>query len=280
MMTLSIVPQDSQLGNLIAAMNNADGLPLTNKAMESLAIAITRTWQLKVGPGKKINRPKRINPFTWRISSDDKVVHWLEVGLPAYDMRRTHPFGKKGRVTKPKLGPGGKVISQWKVKNKDGSYRTVMAGSPYLIVPFFHKTSAKGGEKRRLGDVYRDVLKQTKAEGFQRSTVTTSANQSSKASPNAFGEMIQRAEYDWGSRIKLPEEPENQNLQDMVVMNQQKQTQYMTFRVVSVNSPASTWQHPGIQAKHHLENTVRESEEVVKESLDTALKGDLGDNSI
>lgn len=283
MMTLNIVPQDDVLVNLLATMRGVGsgaGLENSRRALKGLAQAVSTKWQMKVGSKNTINRPEEINPFTQRVSSDNNVVHWLEEGLPAYDMRQTHTRGKKSRVVKPRLGPGGKLITQWKVKNPDGSYRTVTAGSPYLIIPFSHDTKSKGSVNKSLGDVYKDVKRQTGADNFKRSTVTKSPVDSNTSSPNVFGDMVKRAEYDWGSKIEFPDEPEFDNLQGMVAMNEPKQSQFMTFRVVSVNSPASSWQHPGIKARHYLKNILEEGQDEIRNVLEEALGRDFGNNII
>jgi hypothetical protein len=282
---MSVVPKDDVLINLLAGLRrtgSGSGLQNTHIAFEVMAKAVQTKWQMTVGSKYKIEKPKRIDPFTIRVESEEKMVHWLEYGLPAYDMRQTHTSGAKSRVVKPKYGAGGKLITQWKVKNPDGTYRMVVAGSRYAIIPFFHdtKTKSEEGAQKTLGDVYNNVRKQVKTEGFKRSSVTKSPADSNTQSPNAMGEMVKRAEYDWGSRVEFPDEPEYDNLQGMVVMNSPKQSSYMTFRVVSTNSPASSWQHPGIEARHHLKKILEEGQEQIRNVLREALGRDFGSNII
>lgn len=288
MIGVSVVPMDSNLIELLASMENiGSGADLvnTNEALNQVSNMIARQWGDKVGrdtQGRSKIQIDKSSPTSRKVYSRDKLVHWLEVGLPGYDMRQTHTKGKKSRVVKPRIGPGGKIITQWKVKNPDGSHRTVMAGSSYLIIPFFHKWKhGKGTESnKKLADYRYSIGKQMKTEGFQRSSIVTSAEDSSKVSPNYWGEKIKRAEYSWGSKVKFPDTPENANLQGMVAMDQstkkKKQTGFMTFRVVSVNSPAGSWWHPGIKARHHLENIVNEGKEVITQVIQDGLKRDFG----
>lgn len=278
MMTLSIVPNDPQLVELIAALNNIGsgvGFRNTERALSAISGSVARAWQSEVGSDRRIQRNK-ITPFSHEVYSEDKMVHWLEKGLKPFDMRMTHPFGKKSRRVKPRM-VNGKMVQQWEATRKDGSKYTVAAGDQYLIIPFRHKTKGKaGGKKKTLADVYPEVQKTMGMEDFQRSTVTKSPAKSGKQSPNAWNEMVKRAEYSWGSRLEFPEAEEFKNLQGMVVMGPAKQSQFMTFRVVSVNSQNGTWQHPGIKARHYLENIVKRGEAKIQTVISESLSKDLG----
>jgi len=102
-----------------------------------------------------------------------------------------------------------------------------------------HRTKggkSEAGQSKTLEDVYPEVQKMM-GEDFQRSKVTKSAEGSGKVSPNFWGESVERAEYSWGSRMSFPELDEFKNLQGMVVMGDSKQSSFLTFRVISVNSP-------------------------------------------
>ncbi len=277
MMTLSIVPSDPQLVELIGALNaigSGVGLRNTERALSAITGAVARAWQSEVGSDRRIQREKK-SPFSHEVYSDDKMVHWLEKGLMPFDMRMTHPFGKKSRRVKPRM-VNGKMVQQWEAKRKDGSKYTVAAGDEYLIIPFRHKTKGiNKSSKKSLADVYPEVKKAMGGEDFQRSKVTKSPAKSGKQSPNAWDEMVKRAEYSWGSRLDFPDNEEFKNLQGMVVMGPPKQSQFMTFRVVSVNSPNGTWMHPGIKARHYLKNIVERGEAKIQTVLSEALKKDL-----
>jgi len=282
MIGISVLPEDNNLIDLLASMEKiGSGADLvnTNIALDQVSNMIAKAWGAKVGR-EKIEIDKT-SPTSRKVFSRDKLVHWLEDGLPGYDMRYTHTKGKKSRVVKPRIGPGGKVISQWKVKNPDGTHRTVMAGSSYLIIPFFHaKKEGKGTTDKKIADFYPDVQRQLKAEGFQKSSVVSSPANSNKVSPNYWGEQVKRAEYSWGSKVQFPDVPENENLQGMVAMDQstkkKNMTGFMTFRVVSVNSPAGSWWHPGIKARHYLENIVNEGKAVIGQVIQDGLARDFG----
>lgn len=279
MMTLSIVPSDPALVELIGAMNatgDGAGLRNTERALSAISGSIARAWQGDVGSKYRI-QTKKESPYNQKIYSEDDMVHWLEKGLPSYDMKATHTKGKKSRVVKPRVGRGGQILTEWKAKRKDGTEYTVHAGDSYLIIPMRHRTKggkSEAGQPKTLEDVYPEVQKMM-GEDFQRSKVTKSAQGSGKVSPNYWGESVERAEYSWGSRMAFPELDEFKNLQGMVVMGDSKQSSFLTFRVISVNSPADSWIHPGIEAKHYLENIVEGGQEKIQNVIEEALKRDF-----
>ncbi len=279
MMTLSIVPSDPALVELIGALNSVGsgtGLKNTERSLAAVSGAVARGWQNSVGSNHRIERRKD-TPFSQTVFSRDKVVHWLEYGLEPYDMKHTHTKGKKSRVVKPRITKSGKMKMSWTQKRKDGSKYTVNAGDSYLIIPFRHMT--KGGKKaegqKSLSELYPKVQQQMKDPDFKRSMVTDSPETSGKVSPNYWGEQINRAKYSWGTRFVFPDTDENKNLQGMVAMGPPKQSQFMTFRVISVNSPVGSWLHPGIKARHYLKNIIDRGQDKIQEVINEALKKDL-----
>ena len=279
MLTLSIVPTDEGMINLIGALNavgSGMGFRKTERALSAITVAVKKSWQNSVGPDHRI-QSKKITPFSHMVFSEDKVVHWLEVGLPAFDMKKTHPYGRKARIVKPRIGKDGKPIFSWTQKRKDGSTYTVHAGDPYLIIPFRHKIKDTGREgKKGLADVYESVQEQMGEESFQRSRVKKSAMKSGKVSPNFYRESVERATYKWGTRIDVPQTEEFSDLQGMAVMGSKKHSQFMTFRIVSVNSPLDSWQHPGIEARHNLQNIMENGSEKIQTVVENAMRQDLG----
>jgi len=255
MLTLSMVPSDPNLVELIGALNSIGsgiGFRHTERALSALSGAVARAWQTSVGSDHRIQR-KKVTPFTHSIYSTDKIVHWLEYGLKPFDMKMTHPFGGKSRVV-------------------------VQAGDMYLIIPFRHRTQNAKGQtgQKTLEDAYSDVKEQMQDESFKRSKVTISAAESGKVEPNYWKFMVQRAQYSWGTPLQFPDIEEYKNLQGLVVMGPKKQSQFMTFRIVSVNSPEGSWMHPGIKARHYLENILNRGQEQMQTVIEDALKKDLG----
>lgn len=276
MMTLSVVPSDPVLIDLITSLNKLGtgmGFRQTERAFRAIATAISRSWQNQVGPGHRIET-RRISPFTYDVFSKDKVVGWMENGLAPYDMKKTHTNGKKSRVVKARRR-GDKIITEWKAKRKDGSTYTVRAGDSYLIIPFRHRTKNRPGTagKMTLTDVYGDVRRQMKSDDFKRSSVIESANPGPQ---QTFSQAINRAKYDWGTRLEFPDKPEFSHLQGMVVMGPPKQSQFMSFRVVSVNSPPGSWLHPGIKARKYLYNIMTDGQQKIQNIIQDALLRDVG----
>jgi hypothetical protein len=277
-MTLSVLPSDPVLVDLIGALNSVGsgaGFRNTERALSAISGSVAKSWQMAVGSDHRIER-KKLTPFSHSVFSRDDVVHWLEYGLAPFDMKMTHTKGQKSRIVKPRKGPDGKLIMSWSQKRKDGTTYTVHAGDPYLIIPFRHRTKGKGkGDQKSLEDVYPEVKRQMQGEDFQRSKVTKSPEKSGKVSPNYWRHAVQRAEYSWGSRFDFPETDEYKNLQGLVAMGSPKQSQFMSFRVVSVNSPAASWLHPGIKARHNLENILKRGQEQIRTVIEEALAKDL-----
>ena len=276
MTTLSIVPTDPALIELIGALNaigSGAGLTTTEHTLTVIANKVAYNWAQQIGDRKKI-KIKKTGAFSREIFSDDKMVHWLEKGLMPFDMRLTHPFGKKSRRVKPRM-VNGKSLSQWEQTRKDGTKYTVAAGDEYLIIPFRHGTT-RGAQKGKKGlkDIYSEVQAQMGGD-FKRSKTTKSAAKSGKQEPNAWDKMIDRAEYSWGSKVVVPDDGEFSNLQGMVVTGPPKHSQFMSFRVVSVNSQNGSWQHPGIKPRNYLENIIREGQINIQSAIEKALSKDL-----
>lgn len=285
MTNLNILPQDPVLVNLIAGLNSIGsmgGLRQTERALGMITDNISRAWQESVGPKHTIER-NQISPFTHIIKTKDQMVLWLEFGLVRFDMKYTHTKGKRSRRVKARR-LGNKLITRWNATRKDGSRYTVNAGDPYLIIPFRHDTrhdpgkDAKGARKgkKTLTDMYSKVQKQMKADDFMRTKVEVSADNSNVKTPNYWYDAIGRAQYSRGTTFSFPEGKEYQHLRGMIATGDSKQSSFMTFRIVSVNSPRTSWIHPGIAAKRYLHNILEESQESIRNIIKDALKKDIG----
>jgi len=277
MIMLQIVPNDSVIADLIASANEmgmASGFTATKKAFDFATTQIKRMWSDAVGPDHKIQLQKH-SPFSTTIFSRDPMVNWLENGLAPYDMKTTHPFGQKSRLVKPRKTKGGKSIMSWMQKGKDGVPYQVNAGDAYLIVPMRHRmdksNKARAGQVG-LNQIYSQLAEMQRIGQFERSEVTVPQSRSMKKEPNIFGQQIRRAEYKWGSRLKLPDIPELEDLQGLVSM---KGGSYMTFRVISVNSPQGSWMNPGIKERKYLHNILSKNQEKMSMIMDMAIKKDL-----
>lgn len=257
MMYLSIVPSDPGLIQFISAINgigNIEGFKTTQDNFENIVNGIASAWRKVTKNKYTINTVKK-SPFAHSIFSTEKMMRFLEEGMPAFDMKDTHPKGKKSRVSKK--------------------------GVPYLIVPFRHGVK-EGGRFQDSGfsQIYNKLLYQIRLGEFKRSIVLKSAQESGKVEKNYWGESVERAEYDWGSRY----EPQITNQ----MTEEQKTTaerlrglvafpgSYMTFRIISENSPEGSWIHPGIKARHYLRDILNGNQEKIKSIIEESIKTDIG----
>lgn len=162
--------------------------------------------------------------FYHTVYTDNRQVEELNKGSKAveYDMKKTHPYGKKSRVTESG-------------KNK---------GVPYLIIPFRWGTpNGKGTKRAHFNNFIPQKNYNTAVKGLKMSKVNTLKNYFEK---NVRGEKIERQGYDWAKFGRLTEEQAwNDRSVGMVRMidtaSKVRKSTYFTFRIISANSKAGTW---------------------------------------
>jgi hypothetical protein len=136
-----------QLARRLPGMFGEGVAPATKAAFDDAAGMIRKMWQdwAMGGPIAGISNIKNPNsalaasiqphengPFDVSIETASPYARRIQEGTPELDMKTTHPYGKKSRVTKS--GP-----------NK---------GIPYLIVPIRWGTpNSKGGKRAHMGNV-------------------------------------------------------------------------------------------------------------------------------
>lgn len=175
--------------------------------------------------------------FDYTVYSDNRQLEQKTHGQKEveYDMKQTHPYGKKSRVSK--------------------------SGVPYLIIPFRWGTPNQKGTKRaHFNNVIPQMNYETSVKGLQMSTV----NEAKKYFEDNFkGESIQRQGYDWAKKGRLKEDQAwNDRSVGMVRMKDVRGSTYFTFRIVSAKSPASSWIYhkdaiPGVDVLAALERTAK-----------------------
>lgn len=186
--------------------------------------------------------------FFHTISSDNRQLEQLQNGQKEveYDMKQTHPYGKKSRVSKK--------------------------GVPYLIIPFRWGTPNQKGTKRaRWNNVIPKAAYETNVKGLEISAV----NEMKKYfEANFHGENIQRQGYDWAKNGRLKEEDAwDDRSVGMVRMKDITGSSYFTFRIVSAKSPASSWIYhkdakPAIKYIEALEAAARpEVEKIIEQGI-------------
>ena len=186
--------------------------------------------------------------FHHTISSDNRQLEQLNEGSKAveYDMKKTHPYGKKSRVSKK--------------------------GVPYLIIPFRWGTPNQKGTKRaRWNNVIPKAAYETNVKGLEISAV----NEMKKYfEANYRGENIQRQGYDWAKKGRLKEEDAwDDRSVGMVRMKDITGSSYFTFRIVSAKSPQNSWIYhkdakPALNYIQALETAARpEVEKIIEQGI-------------
>ena len=190
--------------------------------------------------------------FRHSITSDNRQLEQLNNGSKAveYDMKQTHPYGKKSRVTKTG-------------KNK---------GVPYLIIPFRWGTPNQKGTKRAH---FNNFIPQKNYETSVKALELSAINDLKKYFENNFkGESVERHGYNWAKNGRLTEDQAwDDRSVGMVRMKDVRGSSYFTFRIVSAKSPADSWiyKKKAVNATNYmqaLENAARpEVEKIIEQGL-------------
>lgn len=266
MIEMSLVPNDPELQALVTSLEliSYKAMPATYRAFKMASSLIMYTWKTYAmggpipGGGKRLKNPtggyaksikiRTLTPFMKEIYSDSPVAKFIEDGTKEYDMKKTHPFGPRGRV------------------NKDGD--------AYIIIPFRHGTPKSLSYSKLPEQLYNQIRQAIKNDEITLSSIKKGRR---NKSPNAKEELIPRAKYNWGTRITGTGIPE---LEGMVVMDtstsKSTRSSYMTFRVISVNSPANKWIQRARNGHNLTKYVAQNTNEIVKEMIQAGLKKDLG----
>ena len=177
--------------------------------------------------------------LSYTIYSDSRQLEQKTHGSKEveYDMKQTHPYGKKSRVSKK--------------------------GIPYLIIPFRWGTPNQKGTKRAH---FNNVIPQASYETSVKGLAMSSVNELKKYfEANVRGESIQRQGYDWAKFGRLKEDQawddRSVGMVRMKDMATGKST-YFTFRIISAKSPENSWIYhkdaiPAIDMMNALIRTVK-----------------------
>lgn len=147
--------------------------------------------------------------FEAEIYTESPYMTQIQNGQEEFDMKKTHPYGRRSRVSKK--------------------------GVPYLIVPFRWGTpNDKGGKRARFSNFMEtDIHSLVKSKKkFGRSL----ENGGWHYEKNFAGEEVVRAEYDWGDRLEAAG-----NMNGLVAFPDAKDSTYFTFRIISAKSPEDSW---------------------------------------
>ena len=264
--------------NSVKGMTTA-ALPNTNAAFQAASNKVRQMW---VGfltgsytlPG--IDTPDKVTSAMVRsiqsqnktnetefhhiVFSENRQLEQLDKGTKEveYDMKQTHPYGKKSRVTKTG-------------KNK---------GVPYLIIPFRWGTpNQKGAKRAHFNNFIPQKNYETSVKGLEISSVNALKNYFEK---NFKGENVQRQGYDWAKNGRLTEDQawevvgRNGNVYTsagMVRMKDVTGSSYFTFRIISAKSPAGSWIYhkdakPALNYMTALETAAKpEVEKIIRQGI-------------
>ena len=182
-------------------------------------------------------RAQRNGDFDYTVLSDNRQLEEKTKGRKEveYDMKQTHPYGKKSRVSKK--------------------------GIPYLIIPFRWGTpNGKGTKRAHFNNFIPQKNYETSVKGLNLSAVD-SAKKYFEA--NFKGENIERQGYNWAKNGRLKEDQAwDDRSVGMVRMKDVTGSTYFTFRIVSAKSPAGSWIYhrdakPAVDMMGALERTVK-----------------------
>lgn len=196
-------------------------------------------------------RERRNGSFDYTVFSDSQQLEKKVKGQKEveYDMKQTHPYGKKSRVSKK--------------------------GIPYLIIPFRWGTpNGKGTKRAHFNNFIPQANYETSVKGLKISGV----NEAKKYfEANFKGESIERQGYDWAKKGRLTEDQAwDDRSVGMVRMKDVTGSTYFTFRIVSAKSPASSWIYhkdavPGVDMMGALERTAKP---VIDRIINEGIKAD------
>ena len=264
MIEISVIPEDTSLSELLGSLEivSTKIMPKTYKAIKIAASLIQYTWRSYAmgapipGSAMRIKNPtgayarsiktRRLSPFMSLIYTDYPAAKSIEEGTKPFDMKKTHPYGQRSRKSKK--------------------------GVPYLIIPFRHGAPGTFSYVPLPDEVYEKIKQGIKLGEIELSKVA----KGKKRSPNYKGKLIPRAIYKWGSRINTGID----KLEGLVVMDVgtkgSTRSMFMTFRVISANSPAFKWvtkARPGLYLTKHVVNNTRE---IIEKIITQGIREDIG----
>ncbi len=287
MIRVDLRPEDETLANILSNLEfvSSKNLPATAKAFKIASALVQYTWKSYAagrpikGSSMRLKNPtgayknsikiRFLSPFNHEIYSDSPIALYLEKGTQEYDMKKTHPYGKQSRIVKKTVKKKGVVVRR--------------EGDPYLIIPFRHGVPGTQSFVQKYGDS--TVATAMPEQVFQQieRILKTDEDQMSKRikgrtfDPNFKGELIPRAKYKWGARFKGMGFSQMEGLVAMDTSSpKKKSSQYMTFRVISVNSPAMKWIVKARPAMNITQHVVNNTKEEMKKLITSGVRQDLG----
>lgn len=182
-------------------------------------------------------RLEKKGSFHYSVGSNNMQLESKIKGSKAveYDMKQTHPYGNKSRVSKK--------------------------GIPYLIIPFRWGTpNDKNTKRAHFNNFIPQKAYNSAVKGLNLSYVNSLKKYSEK---NYKGLDVERQGYDWAKKGRLTEDNAwNDRSVGMVRMKDVTGSTYFTFRIISAKSPEGSWIYkkpakPSIDVIGALTNAVK-----------------------
>lgn len=264
-----------QLAQRLPAMFGQKVAPGTSAAFGTATRLVQGTWRgwALGGPLKGIPNIKNpstrlagsikvrvIGPFDVMVESSSTYAEQIQNGRPELDMKTTHPFGPKSRVSQE--------------------------GFPYLIVPFRWGTPNKeGGKRAHFGNFIPALLYESEISKLEKSKRTGYLDEKTNevvghvhTEPNYQGKEVIRSEYNWAENGRYEGDG---NMDGMVRIGNDngRGSTYFTFRVISVKQMVTkpySWVRKAedpIDVVGAVENTTRP---LVEDILQAGLEADFG----
>jgi hypothetical protein len=265
-----------QLASRLSSMFGQKVAPATSAAFDTSAMLVRDKWQrwamgetvdgipnIKTPSGRLAHsiKIKRIGPFDAEIYSDSPHAQRIQDGTPELDMKTTHPYGAKSRVSKE--------------------------GFPYLIVPFKWGTPNKqGGKRAHMGNFIPALLYKNEISKMGKSKRTGYVDAKTNeivghvhTEPNYAGQDVIRDEYAWSKEDGRHKGDGDMNGMVRIGNDNGKGSTYFTFRVISalqlVTAPHS-WIRKAIPAIDVVGAVESETRPLVEELIQAGLEADFG----
>ncbi len=267
MVKLKITATNPAIQELISSLNeisNGNLTPVTQAAFKNGAKKIAGSWRAygvkkeslpsvpdMVKPSRNYSSGvniKKEDDLNYVVTNKSKSAPLLEYGTSPFDMKKTHPYGKRSRVSE-------------RVDPKTGIKERV----PYLIIPFRWGSPNTVTFRNTMTEDIHSIVRRLK-KSFEQEETTFSENWA--------GEMQERKTYNWGDSIS---DNDLGNANGMKRMSSgSKSSTYFTFRIISAKSPQSSWINKGIKARHVVDGLIAKHEEEIIKDIKEGLIADLG----
>lgn len=198
--------------------------------------------------------------FSSMVYTDNPRIEEIQKGKKPvyYDMKQTHPYGRKSRVSKE--------------------------GVPYLIIPFRWGTpNGKGTARSHFNNTIPEAEYKTNVLPMQMTERTKDIH----FEKNAKGINILRSEYNWGSRLSLKNGTAWDDRSDGLIRSIGYQwpsngkimatSTYFTFRIISTKSKEDSWIYnkPGTLGKDMMGALMETAKDKIVDIVKQGLIKDL-----